>query len=223
MNGLSRSSEAVLARSHERDAVWVILGRFKGQQPLRASPACFGFRGVRPAARASRARVRGAAEVARYALTRAARFARFCRAAIVNRAAGLVVGPGPRPITVVGFAITKAGSSRSTSSPIPRSRAPWPKDDPARGHLAPSPTRTGARTPAGSLLQTCPGGHAGARFNAVGGESRESSALSDLRLHPDRVLRRPAPAAAPREAAADASAAARLRARRLQVRARVPS
>jgi hypothetical protein len=49
--------------------------------------------------------VRGATEVARLALEGGARFAPFCRPAIVNGAAGLVVAPGPRPVGVVAFTI----------------------------------------------------------------------------------------------------------------------
>ena len=43
--------------------------------------------------------------MAQYVLTRAPRFARFGRPAIVNGAAGLVVARGARPISVVGFTI----------------------------------------------------------------------------------------------------------------------
>jgi RNA polymerase sigma factor (sigma-70 family) len=53
------------------------------------------------------AEVHGATEVAQFTLARAPQFARFCRPAIVNGAAGLVVVPGARPIGVVGFTIAK--------------------------------------------------------------------------------------------------------------------
>jgi RNA polymerase sigma factor (sigma-70 family) len=49
--------------------------------------------------------LRGATEVARLALEGGARFAPFCRPAVVNGAAGLVVVPGRRPFAVVGFTI----------------------------------------------------------------------------------------------------------------------
>jgi RNA polymerase sigma-70 factor (ECF subfamily) len=49
--------------------------------------------------------VRGATEVARLALEGGARFAPFCRPAIVNGAAGLIVAPGPRPFAVAGFTV----------------------------------------------------------------------------------------------------------------------
>jgi hypothetical protein len=45
--------------------------------------------------------------VAEYVLTRAPRFARFARPAIVNGGAGLVIAPGPRAIAVVGFTIAQ--------------------------------------------------------------------------------------------------------------------
>jgi RNA polymerase sigma factor (sigma-70 family) len=49
--------------------------------------------------------VTGARAVAEQILARGSRFAPLARHAIVNGAAGVVVGPGPRPISVVGFAI----------------------------------------------------------------------------------------------------------------------
>jgi RNA polymerase sigma factor (sigma-70 family) len=64
-------------------------------------------RGALPAAAREPAVVGGGAEVAEYVLTRAPRFAPFCRPAIVNGGAGLVVAPGPRPIAVVGFAFAQ--------------------------------------------------------------------------------------------------------------------
>jgi RNA polymerase sigma factor (sigma-70 family) len=62
-------------------------------------------RGRLPAAARLPSLVRGAVEVAEYTLTRAPQFAPFCRPAIVNGAAGLIVAPGRRPIGVVGFTI----------------------------------------------------------------------------------------------------------------------
>ena len=64
-------------------------------------------RGRLPVAAREPAAVRGAAEVAEYTLTRAPQFAPFCRPAIVNGAAGLIVDPGRRPIGVVGFTIAE--------------------------------------------------------------------------------------------------------------------
>jgi RNA polymerase sigma factor (sigma-70 family) len=64
-------------------------------------------RGARRVAEREPAVVRGAREVAEYALTRGRQFARHCRPAIVNGAAGLVVMPGSRPIGVIGFTIAK--------------------------------------------------------------------------------------------------------------------
>jgi RNA polymerase sigma-70 factor, ECF subfamily len=64
-------------------------------------------RGALPAAAREPAVVRGAAEVARYALARGARFAQFAQPAMVNGAAGLVVAAGPRPFAVIGFAIVE--------------------------------------------------------------------------------------------------------------------
>jgi RNA polymerase sigma factor (sigma-70 family) len=64
-------------------------------------------RGTLPAAAREPAVVRGAAEVAQYALARGARLVRSARPAIVNGAAGLVVAPGARPIGVVGFTIVE--------------------------------------------------------------------------------------------------------------------
>ena len=62
-------------------------------------------RGLLPAAAREPALVRGADDVAEYTLRRAHQFAPFCRPAIVNGAAGLVVAPAARPIGVVGFTI----------------------------------------------------------------------------------------------------------------------
>jgi RNA polymerase sigma factor (sigma-70 family) len=62
-------------------------------------------RGRLPAAAREPAVVRGAAEVARTALTRGAQFARFARPAVVNGAAGLAIASGRRLIAVVGFTI----------------------------------------------------------------------------------------------------------------------
>jgi RNA polymerase sigma-70 factor (ECF subfamily) len=45
--------------------------------------------------------------VAEQLLTRAPRFARFARRAVVNGAAGLVIVPGHRPVAVVGFTIAE--------------------------------------------------------------------------------------------------------------------
>ena len=64
-------------------------------------------RGARRVAEREPAVLRGAREVAEYALTRGRQFARHCRPAIVNGAAGLVVMPGSRPIGVIGFTIAK--------------------------------------------------------------------------------------------------------------------
>jgi RNA polymerase sigma factor (sigma-70 family) len=64
-------------------------------------------RGMLPAAAREPAVVRGAAEVAHYALARGAQVAEFARPAIVNGTAGLVVAPGARPIAVVGFTIAE--------------------------------------------------------------------------------------------------------------------
>jgi RNA polymerase sigma-70 factor (ECF subfamily) len=47
----------------------------------------------------------GAAAVARQVLSRGARFAPLARQALVNGAAGLVVGPATSPIAVVGFTV----------------------------------------------------------------------------------------------------------------------
>jgi RNA polymerase sigma factor (sigma-70 family) len=58
--------------------------------------------GVPPHARPP---VIGAQAVARQLLERAPAFARFARPALVNGAAGLVVAPGARPISVVGFTV----------------------------------------------------------------------------------------------------------------------
>ena len=49
--------------------------------------------------------ITGAAAVARQVLTRGARFAPLGRPAIVNGAAGVVVGPAGKPIAVVGFTV----------------------------------------------------------------------------------------------------------------------
>jgi RNA polymerase sigma factor (sigma-70 family) len=62
-------------------------------------------RGRLPAAARLPAFVRGAEEVARTLVARAGGFAPFCRPAIVNGTAGLVVAPGDRPIAVVGFTV----------------------------------------------------------------------------------------------------------------------
>jgi RNA polymerase sigma factor (sigma-70 family) len=53
------------------------------------------------------AEVRGADDVAKTVLARGAQLARFCRPAIVNGAAGLLVVPGPRAIAVIGFTIAE--------------------------------------------------------------------------------------------------------------------
>jgi RNA polymerase sigma factor (sigma-70 family) len=62
-------------------------------------------RGEIPAAAREPAVLRGATEVAQLTVKGGARFASFCRPAIVNGAAGLVVAPGPRPFAVVGFTV----------------------------------------------------------------------------------------------------------------------
>jgi RNA polymerase sigma factor (sigma-70 family) len=62
-------------------------------------------RGARRVAEREPAVVRGAAQVAGYAITRGRLFARHCRPAIVNGAAGLVVMPGSRPVGVIGFTV----------------------------------------------------------------------------------------------------------------------
>jgi RNA polymerase sigma factor (sigma-70 family) len=63
-------------------------------------------RGKVPAdARGRSAVLRGVEEVARYTAERGPGFAPFCRPAMVNGAAGLVVVPADRPIGVVGFTI----------------------------------------------------------------------------------------------------------------------
>jgi RNA polymerase sigma factor (sigma-70 family) len=62
-------------------------------------------RGARRVAEREPAVVRGAAEVADYVLNRAGQFARYCRPAIVNGSAGLVVVPGSRPVAVVAFTV----------------------------------------------------------------------------------------------------------------------
>ena len=49
--------------------------------------------------------ITGAAAVARQVLTRGARFAPLGRPAIVNGAAGVVVGRAGKPIAVVGFTV----------------------------------------------------------------------------------------------------------------------
>jgi RNA polymerase sigma factor (sigma-70 family) len=64
-------------------------------------------RGRLPVAARRPAEVRGADEVATTVLARGARLARFCRPAVVNGAAGLVVAPGPRPIAVIGFTVAE--------------------------------------------------------------------------------------------------------------------
>jgi RNA polymerase sigma-70 factor (ECF subfamily) len=51
------------------------------------------------------AEIRGAEQVVKTVLERGPGFAPFCRPAIVNGGAGLIVAPGARPIGVVGFAI----------------------------------------------------------------------------------------------------------------------
>ena len=58
--------------------------------------------GIPPRARPP---VIGAQAVARQLLERAPTFARFARPALVNGTAGLVVAPGARPISVVGFTV----------------------------------------------------------------------------------------------------------------------
>jgi RNA polymerase sigma-70 factor (ECF subfamily) len=58
--------------------------------------------GIPPRARPP---VVGAQAVARQLLERAPTFARFARPALVNGAAGLVVAPGARPISVIGFTV----------------------------------------------------------------------------------------------------------------------
>ncbi|HYX85930.1 MAG TPA: RNA polymerase sigma factor SigJ [Gaiellales bacterium] len=49
----------------------------------------------------------GARAVAEQVLARGSRFAPLARPALVNGAAGAVVGPGPRPIAVVGFTVSR--------------------------------------------------------------------------------------------------------------------
>ena len=49
--------------------------------------------------------IQGAEAVARQILTRGTRFAPLARPALVNGAAGVVVGPGPQPFAVVGFTV----------------------------------------------------------------------------------------------------------------------
>jgi hypothetical protein len=51
------------------------------------------------------AEIRGADEVVKTVLTRGRSFAPFCRPAIVNGGAGLIMAPGARPVAVIGFAI----------------------------------------------------------------------------------------------------------------------
>ncbi len=60
--------------------------------------------GISPLARPP---VTGAAAVARQVLSRGSRFAPLARPAVVNGAAGLVVGPGRRPFAVVGFTVAR--------------------------------------------------------------------------------------------------------------------
>ena len=62
-------------------------------------------RGAHPAAEREPAVVRGAEQVAGYALTRGRGFARYCRPAIVNGSAGLVVMPAHRVVGVIGFTV----------------------------------------------------------------------------------------------------------------------
>jgi RNA polymerase sigma factor (sigma-70 family) len=62
-------------------------------------------RGRLPVAGRLPAELRGAERVAEIVAERGAQFAPFCRPAIVNGAAGLVVAAGPRPAAVVGFTI----------------------------------------------------------------------------------------------------------------------
>jgi RNA polymerase sigma-70 factor (ECF subfamily) len=64
-------------------------------------------RGALPAAAREPAVVRGAADTATTILRRGARFAQFARPAVVNGAAGLVIAPGPRPISVIGFTVAE--------------------------------------------------------------------------------------------------------------------
>jgi RNA polymerase sigma-70 factor (ECF subfamily) len=59
-----------------------------------------------PGAERARPPVVGAAAVARQVLARGARFAPLGRPAIVNGAAGLVIGAPGRPAAVVGFAVS---------------------------------------------------------------------------------------------------------------------
>jgi RNA polymerase sigma factor (sigma-70 family) len=58
-----------------------------------------------PDERRARPPVHGAAEVARTVLARGTRFAPLGRPALVNGAAGIVVGPPSRPAAVVGFTV----------------------------------------------------------------------------------------------------------------------
>jgi RNA polymerase sigma-70 factor (ECF subfamily) len=62
-------------------------------------------RGTHPAAEREPAVLQGAERVAGYMLTRGRGFARYCRPAIVNGSAGLVVIPGPHTVGVIGFTI----------------------------------------------------------------------------------------------------------------------
>jgi len=55
----------------------------------------------------ARTPVIGAEAVARQILARGARFAPLAQPAIVNGAAGAVVGPGPVPIAVAGFTVAR--------------------------------------------------------------------------------------------------------------------
>jgi RNA polymerase sigma-70 factor (ECF subfamily) len=52
--------------------------------------------------------ISGAAEVARQVLARGMRFAPFARHAIVNGAAGVVVGQPGHPVAVVGFTVARS-------------------------------------------------------------------------------------------------------------------
>jgi len=64
-------------------------------------------RGKLPVAARRPAEIRGIDEVVKTVLERGSGFAPFCRPAIVNGGAGLIVAPGPHPIAVVGFAIAE--------------------------------------------------------------------------------------------------------------------
>jgi RNA polymerase sigma-70 factor, ECF subfamily len=59
------------------------------------------------ASRAARPPIEGADAVAQQILSRGIRFAPLARPALVNGAAGAVVGPGPTPFAVVGFTVVE--------------------------------------------------------------------------------------------------------------------